>query len=169
MVMTRGGRRTKAALERQLYELRKVGAQMAGMCYHLGAPNSPLRQLHIKEISLVCDKLWELYQQWDVAVRKAPSSPASKIVRENITLLKALTTISRMPLPQLEMGASGWKSTAQLYFSILQSMSRAAYTALEAVEVVQEGRLKRERNKLAGSVHATACGSGSMEETGSTP
>ena len=63
------GRATKAELQKEIQELRRVGGEMAKLSYNFGLQGSLLRRLHMKEINHVCDWMWELWLAWD-AIQK---------------------------------------------------------------------------------------------------
>jgi predicted DNA-binding transcriptional regulator AlpA len=56
--------------------LRRVGSQMANVCYNLGQPGSAIRQLG-DDVAQSCDVMWDLRQQWDAIPRVGEKKAAA--------------------------------------------------------------------------------------------
>lgn len=56
---------TKDDLRREIGRLRRVGQQMANLCFNLGQPNSRVLRGMGEEASRVADNMWELAREWD--------------------------------------------------------------------------------------------------------
>lgn len=65
-------RATKAELRQEIAELRRVGAQMANVCFNLGQEHGAIRKLS-PECDQAADCMWDLRRQWDAIKRREPS------------------------------------------------------------------------------------------------